>query len=150
MKINNFRTSLATLVLGSATLAVGMFSFSPPAQAWFKVCNKSSETASFAFAFRNNEGSWISRGWWTLESGECAITYHQDLTHKRYYVHARNRDKSHAKLTGNRNFCVAHHDFRIVNAMGCEGYGHVGLVGFHGVDIGESLNFTFNLVDSGE
>jgi uncharacterized membrane protein len=138
MKINNFRTSIAAFVLGSSTFAVGMFSFSAPAQAWFKVCNKSTETLTLAFAFRK-EGSWISKGWWNIESGVCSTLSDEPLE-RNLYVYALNGSLG---LRGDREFCVRRQSFRIVNATQCEDHGK--LVGFQKIDIGGNENYTLNL-----
>ncbi|MEG3904967.1 DUF1036 domain-containing protein [Microcoleus sp. B4-C5] len=143
MKINNFRTSLATFVLGSATLAVGMFSFSPPAQAWFKVCNKSGSTATVAFAYPEG-GGWTSHGWYRLKSGECATTYHPSLKNRFYYVYG--VSESGGQWGGNHRFCTVESEFTMASSdRRCGSNGE--WKGFEQVDTGNAKNFTYTLTE---
>ena len=116
MKINNFRTSIAAFVLGSSTFALGMFSFSAPAHAWFKVCNKSTETVLVAFAYPES-GGWTSHGWWSLTSGQCTTTYDAELKNKFYYVYA--VGDSGGNWSGNNRFCTIKQPFTIGNSDCC-------------------------------
>ncbi|MFM6396315.1 MAG: DUF1036 domain-containing protein [Planktothrix sp.] len=143
MKINTFRIPVAAFVLGSATFAVGMFSFSSPAHAWFDVCNKSTETVRVAFAYPEN-GGWTSHGWWRLTSGQCTTAYHPELKNRFYYVYS--AGESGGNWGGNYNFCTIETEFRIANAdkkCGTNGTWR----GFAKVDTGKSRNFTYNLTE---
>jgi uncharacterized membrane protein len=107
-------------ILGSSTFLISTFAFSSPAHAWFKVCNRSSETASVAFAYYDVDArrptilgpappklgrGWTSEGWWTLSSGQCAETFPHSIRERNriYYLYA---ETSSDTWQGANQFCV--------------------------------------------
>jgi uncharacterized membrane protein len=137
MKINNFRTSIAAFVLGSSTFAVGMFSFSAPAQAEFKVCNRSNQTVTLALAYRK-EGGWTSHGWYKIDSGLCR-TLIADPLEGNVYVYSLNNSLG---LRGDSQFCVLNRAFDIVDAKQCGDHGR--LEDFQKIETGGNQDYTFS------
>ena len=53
--------------------AIAVWAAPSSAQAEIKFCNKFPHVVYAAMAYPQDEGSWISRGWLALETGECSL-----------------------------------------------------------------------------
>lgn len=97
------------------------------ANAWFDVCNRSNKRVTVAFGYRNSVdnreptassigASWISEGWWSLNSGNCARVYPHELWRRNryYYVFAKSTD-GRLVWRGNTPFCVVSRAFTLLN-----------------------------------
>lgn len=141
-----------------------------PAQAWFQICNKSSQSVAVAFAYldvpdsRNycdafgncrplsgGEKLWNSKGWWRLNSGECVGVYPHELKKRNsyYYVYARTLDGS-SYWKGKNYFCVVdniYQQFGLAYADSrCEGQ-NTRKLAFQQVYTGNAKNYTYSLTD---
>lgn len=167
----------ASTVLPSRCLLLAFFSFSTlsiitigeakPAQAWFKICNQSTETVSTAFSYLNvssnrlggvlggvfggsipqsNKG-WTSQGWWTLNPGACAEVYPADLSERNSYFYVYAKGSDGGLWGGNKRFCVDPSSEFIVDSANknCSGRGE--WRGFNEVYTGDSRNYTYRLTD---
>ena len=161
-KILGFST---LLTLGSLAVIGSDFLFPSAAHAWFQICNKSSSSASVAFAYMdapdirsycdNIIGScpplppsgrvWNSEGWWSLDSGDCAQVYPHELTKRNsvYYVHAQSSDGS--TWGGENSFCTLSSVFTLAFANSRCDYGEWKI--FKEVRTGNARNYTYNLTD---
>jgi uncharacterized membrane protein len=128
-----------------------------PANAWFKVCNRSGERANVAFAYldRNdnrdvlssyNHG-WVSEGWWILDSGQCTQVYPHELWRRNsyFYVYAYGNSLT---WSGNHSFCTIRSRFKLANAdKRCSGSGRT-WKNFDEVIVGpRTQNYTYTLAD---
>lgn len=126
-----------------SVLAVMTLGEAKPANAWFRVCNQSTERVDVAFAYPDGS-KWVSEGWWVLASGDCAVVYGGDLQNRYYYVHA--KGNAGGIWGKNNNFCVTSKKFTIGAAdTRCGGLGR--WAQFNQVDTGRSRNFTYNLTE---
>jgi uncharacterized membrane protein len=141
------QTLLRSLLLASScfsVVSVLTLLEAKPANAWFKVCNQSTEKVDVAFAYTAGGGKWMSEGWWILRSGDCATVYGGELTNRYYYVYA--KGNAGGVWTGNNNFCVISDKFLIGFAdTRCSGNGR--WEKFNQVDTGDSKNWTYNLTE---
>lgn len=69
-------------------LVMVIFAAASPAQAGFRVCNRSSQRVDVAFGYPHAQFGWTSEGWWTIPAGECKQIMHGDLTNRYYYLYA--------------------------------------------------------------
>lgn len=89
------------------------------------VCNEAEDRAWTAVAVRVDE-RWESRGWWPLETGQCATIFDQPLDQPAYYVYAALRDDGEDRplAAGSEVFCLAETRFAILGRENCAGRGH--------------------------
>ncbi len=124
-----------------AAVSVGFFLATVhAAEAEFRICNKTANSVSAAFGYRDKE-QWVSQGWWNIDAGACATVLQDDLRYQRYYVYAWNGDGT---WSGDFPFCTEKDPFVIVGDTECEKRGYVS-VGFREVDVGKALRWTFDL-----
>jgi uncharacterized membrane protein len=125
-----------------SVLSVIIVGGAKPANAWFKVCNQSTQSIDVAFAYPQGNG-WTTKGWWVLGSGDCKVVYSPPLEYVEYYV----LGEGHAGgfWGGDRSFCVINRKFNIgVADSRCINPGR--WAKFTKVDTGDrSKNFTFYL-----
>ncbi|MBD3886748.1 DUF1036 domain-containing protein [Phormidium tenue FACHB-886] len=122
------------------TLAVGAVLATPkPAQAYFEVCNATSETVWTAIGYRSN-GQWWAEGWWQLSSGQCATVIAEPLDEYYYYVHAHTSNRT-AVWENNHTFCTSNQPFTLQDQSSCNERTDK----FFEVNTGESTDFTQNL-----
>ncbi len=117
--------------------------FGAPAQAGLTICNKAEVQHSFAVAFKDG-GSYVSKGWWNIDPGDCKIVVGGDLTRRYYYFRATatGREFNGAEYA----FCTIQQSFDIVGDENCTARGYQKSL-FKKLDTGESAkDFTLNLV----
>jgi uncharacterized membrane protein len=129
------RTALAIL-----TLCLLAF----PAQAGFKVCNRTPREAKVALGRFDGTG-WLSEGWWTVGPKACTVLLSNPLNARYYYLYA--TDDASGGWDGRKGFCVAQTDtFKIRGRGDCEGHGY-DRKGFFEVDTGQARDYTQTLSD---
>lgn len=115
-----------------------------PAEAGFKVCNKTPHAARVAFGHFDGT-AWTSRGWWTIPSKGCAMVLAGALEARYYYLYA--TDDVAGSWDGRRSFCVASEGtFEIRGRGDCEGHGY-DRKGFFQIDTGQARDYTQTLSD---
>jgi uncharacterized membrane protein len=151
---------LSLALLSFSTLSIVTIGEAKPAQAWFQICNHSTQKVSTAFAYWDMDArrpdifglveptldrGWTSEGWWILNSGECAQVYPHDLSERNstYYVYAQAFDGG--EWGKGTDFCVVPRSaFTVGNANGkCGGEGV--WKDFNEVNTGNSRNYTYTL-----
>jgi uncharacterized membrane protein len=75
----------------------------PPAEAAFKVCNKSDLAARVALG-RFDGRQWASQGWWTVAPKTCAQLLTGPLQARYYYLYA--SDGAGGTWEGKTHFCT--------------------------------------------
>lgn len=128
------RTTLILL----ATLAFA----ATPAQAAFKICNKSNLPARVALG-RFDGTSWSSEGWWTVIPRECTAILTGPLQGRYYYLYA--SDGAAGVWEGKTRFCVSPNKRFAAKGRGqCAKRGFDSR-GFFQVDTGNKPDWTQNL-----
>ncbi len=75
-------SKLCGCAAGLACLLAG-----PSAKAEIKFCNQFPHVVYVAIAYPQNSGSWLSRGWMSLDTGECSV-FDTALRVKTFYYRA--------------------------------------------------------------
>ena len=78
-----------------------------PAQAGFKVCNRTPHEAKVALGRFDGTG-WLSEGWWKVQPKGCAVLLTGPLNSRYYYLYA--TDDASGGWDGKNGFCVAESD----------------------------------------
>lgn len=118
-----------------------MVSFAGPAAAELNICNKSTRrTVSVAVAYKDGS-RWVSRGWWTLQQGECKTPIGGNLSNRYYYYYAHGDGGSWA---GDHRFCTISAKFELYNPKSCD---NGNFKGFAELDVEGKTSWTNNLVD---
>ncbi len=130
---------------GCVALGLGCMVMVSAAQADFSICNKSNLSVYAAVGY-NEDGQWVSEGWWELAPGECQAVYQQKLSKRYYYYYAESTDGEWFwESEGNDNlFCASNNAFKIIGDQDCKGRGY-DVYGFREVDVGDSITYTIDL-----
>lgn len=145
-----------------STFSVLIMGTARPAHAWFEVCNQSTQQADVAFAYLDISDSrpidifgtrppaaqrgWISEGWWTLKSGQCARVYPHELRVRNSYYYVYAKGKNGGIWSGKKSFCVTGSAFTLGAAnQRCGGNGY--WKNFNEVFTGNSRNYTYRLTE---
>jgi uncharacterized membrane protein len=103
-------------VLGVAAFAVASGAAYTPANAEFRVCNKSGERVDVAFGYDGGRAGWIAEGWWTLGTGRCVIVHAQNLNNRYYYLYAEGNRGTEWNGENDRtgsDFCITRKAFKL-------------------------------------
>ncbi len=86
-----------------------------------RLCNRSDAVVWAAMALRVDR-AWESRGWWPLETEECALVVDEALDQSAYYVYADKKDERGPRplREGEENFCIAQTRFAIPGRNNCQ------------------------------
>jgi uncharacterized membrane protein len=129
-----------SIVFTATAAVVAIAAMRPaPAQAAFTVCNQSGERVSVAIAYHDADAdTWVSRGWWNLDNGECKTPVGGDLKDEYYYLFG-NGDVH--TWTGSHDFCVDDDNAFTLNDADteCSYTNHE----FFEVDTGDDTSFTY-------
>lgn len=128
----------------SLLIVLPLFGTCLPAQANFKVCNKTDHAAAVAIGHQRR-GTWISEGWWRVEAKTCQDILRGALKGRYYYLRGVHLGVE-GPWEGNRYFCVAADNFTIKGRKDCAKRGY-GQAGFFEVDTGKQFNWIHNLSD---
>ena len=113
-----------------------------PAQAAFKVCNKSDLPARVALG-RFDGTNWTSEGWWTVRPKACTTILNGALTSRYYYLYA--SDGGAGLWAGKTHFCVAPDSrFRAAGRGRCAARGY-DRRGFFEIDTARQSDWTQTL-----
>jgi len=113
------------------------------AEAGLHFCNHTRQTLSVAVGYEQN-GQWVSEGWWNVSPGNCATTLAYELPNRHYYF----RVKSGGRAWSDEGytFCTTSQAFTIYGDTNCERRGYF-TRGFREVNVGESYDHTVNLTN---
>ena len=104
-------------------------------------CNRTDQSMSIAIGFYNGS-SWVSKGWYVVEPGECTTPISGVLSKRYYYYYAETTDARYWK--GDYSFCTKSTAFTIYGDDNCYGRGYTSK-GFKQIDTGEKLTYTLHL-----
>jgi uncharacterized membrane protein len=136
---------IAVLILPLVNIATLLLS-AIPAAAELEICNKTGYPVDVAIGY-NERNRWVSKGWWNIAGGRCAVVVGGDLKDRYYYYYAEHRQVG-GKWAGNYPFCVSRNTFTIVDDKNCESRGYE-KQGFKRIDTGNSKSWRRNLTDAG-
>jgi uncharacterized membrane protein len=121
------------------------FLFVQRASAEWTICNNTGYPVAVAVGYEEN-GDWISEGWWNIEGGSCAEPISGDLENRYYFYYAEQIGFKNVWI-GDAAFCVSSNRFTIVSDRKCNSRGY-DRKGFVQVDTGSSPSWTTTLVDT--
>jgi uncharacterized membrane protein len=130
---------LGTVVAGFLVSASAVVILQDPAQAELKLCNKTNSQVFTAVGFQEN-GRWVSSGWWTLDPEECKTVIGGNLKNKYYYVHGHTVERN-TVWEGSHPFCVTQQGFNSLPDGNCSERSEK----FFQVDTGDHSSFTQSL-----
>lgn len=135
------RPSPASLLAAAIVLAGAPVLMASDANAGLHFCNRTGEVQSVAVGYEQN-GQWVSEGWWNISPGNCATTLNYDLPNVYYYF----RVKSNGRAWTDEGyyFCTATQAFTIYGDTNCERRGYYRR-GFREVNVGDARDHTVNL-----
>lgn len=99
-------------------LALAGFALAGPAEAGFRVCNRSGQRIDVAFGYPDKRSGWTSEGWWTIRRGACRRIVREALTGRYYYLYATGSKGGVWQATGNQkggHFCIRKKRFVLRN-----------------------------------
>lgn len=114
-----------------------------PAEAQFRVCNKTAAPISVALAFETSQDV-VSQGWWTIDPDNCTALINTALD-KQYFYHYVISNALKFEWKGNYEFCTSDDpQFRITGSQDCEGRTYI-TKGFRQTDVGSNTDYTLNV-----
>jgi uncharacterized membrane protein len=125
-------------------VALGALFAAAPAEASYKICNKTKTAVDAAFGYKK-DGDWVAEGWWHIEPGKCKTVFGGDLESQKYYFYADTADGD-GQWGGDYTFCTLEKEFKIAGDTNCKSRGYKPR-GFREVDVGDSSDWTSNLTD---
>lgn len=109
------------------------------------ICNKSREDGGVVLGYQEDDGSWITRGWYNLKQGECTTAIKENTSGRTYYYYAEGVRKG--VWSGNYPLCIKPKEaFDITGFNDCEARGYK-TVGFHQLKVADGVtSFTQELI----
>ncbi|MBE1294984.1 MAG: DUF1036 domain-containing protein [Rhodobacteraceae bacterium] len=125
-------------------LAFAISLLASPVFAGLEICNSSGRSLSIAVGYAEGK-SWISKGWWNIDHGDCQEPVRGDLQNRYYYYLA--TDAGAPFASGDYAFCTTPDVFTIHGDENCAARGYDS-TGFRQLDTGETArHFPLTLVD---
>jgi uncharacterized membrane protein len=104
--------------LAVSSLILAGFALAGPAQAGFRVCNRSGQQIDVAFGYPDRKSGWTSEGWWSIPRGQCHAVAKEALTSRYYYLYATGANGGVWQATGSQkggHFCIRQKRFVLRN-----------------------------------
>ncbi len=118
----------------------------PVAPEGFRICNKSGQDAEVATAIDFAEdgaapGTFLSKGWYQFDAGQCFVMWPGVLQHRHFLIYAQNKDTGR-EWKGDVPICVSREPFDLRSTVcGPDKYSRL----FVRVDTGNSASWTYTL-----
>lgn len=138
------RSAVGGSLVAIAALGATSLLCPPKAHAWLKICNYSTEPRVYVTVAFFDSDSWQSRGWWTIENGNCATVVGGGRLANRYY-YFRAEGQSGVVWGQGSSFCTLPSRFTLYNASRKCRNGT--FKQFSRIDTGDYDNFTHKLWD---
>ncbi len=104
----------------SAALAILAGAIVPAQAATWSICNRTPEPLQVAIAYRNQGGTWVSRGWWPLRAcGGCAAVLDLSETDTVEQYYRAESGRGELRLDGPTRFCMNRNAFTVSNRGTC-------------------------------
>ncbi|MBT0957247.1 DUF1036 domain-containing protein [Alphaproteobacteria bacterium KMM 3653] len=120
--------------------------FAAPARAEFAVCNQSFDVVNVAIGQANGD-EFVTEGWWTIGTNQCANVIQEDLYNQYVYVYATDVF-GQPILEGTVSMCIGAKRFEIFGIDECLKRGHAAAQ-FYEVNTQEVSRWTFFLQPRG-
>ena len=138
------RSALGGSLVAIAALGAASLLCPPKAHAWLKICNYSTEPRVYVTLAYYSSNSWLSRGWWTVENGNCATVVGGGRLANRYY-YFRAEGQNGVVWGQGSSFCTLPSRFTLYNAS--QRCTNGTFKQFSRIDTGDYDNFTYKLWD---
>jgi uncharacterized membrane protein len=115
------------------------------ARADLQLCNGTPGRVGVAVGFKDNEGTWITEGWWNLAPHGCEKLLKGTLTARYYYVYAIDYDNG-GEWAGQAFMCTREKEFTIRGIEDCLARGY-DRTGFYEIDTGQQRSWTVQLTE---
>jgi len=109
------RSALGGSLVAIATLGAASLLSPPKAHAWLKICNYSTEPRVYVTVAFFDSNSWQSKGWWTIENGNCSTVIGGGRLANRYY-YFRAEGQNGVVWGQGSSFCTLPSRFTLYNA----------------------------------
>jgi uncharacterized membrane protein len=113
----------------------------------FRVCNRSGQDVELATAVDlgdngGSAGTYLSKGWYGFDNGQCLVMWPGTLQHRYFLIYAQNKDTG-KEWKGDVPVCVSRDPFEL-NSPSCTAgkYSRP----FIRIDTGNSASWTYNLL----
>ena len=116
------------------------------ARADLQLCNGTNGRVGVAIGYKDNEGNWITEGWWNLPPHGCEAVLKGTLAARFYYLYAVDYDKG-GEWAGKAFMCTREKEFKISGIEDCLARGY-DRTGFYEIDTGEQRSWTVQLTDT--
>jgi len=135
---------LSLLLVGS--VLAGAQTRAPASAEGFQICNRSGQDVELATAVDLGDqggtpGTYLSKGWYGFDNGQCFVVWPGTLQHRYFLVYAQNKQTG-KEWKGDVPVCVSREPFEL-NSPGCgaDKYSRP----FVRIDTGNSATWTYNL-----
>lgn len=126
-------------------LAALALAFPNMAVAGLEICNQTSDEHAVAIGYQQ-DGQWISEGWWNIAPGDCKEPVTGDLKTRYYYIHASATGRTYNGE--GYTFCTQSDVFTIVGDENCVSRGYDS-TDFSQIDTGETAtHHTHTIVEA--
>ncbi len=101
------------------SLILAGFAVAGPAEAAFRVCNRSGQRVDVAFGYLDKRAGWTAQGWWSIPRGQCREIAKEALTSRYYYLYATGTKGGVWQATGSQkggHFCIRQKRFVLRNS----------------------------------
>jgi len=129
-------------MLGAAVALV-----SAPAEANFRVCNKTKALVNIAVGYVEG-ADFATEGWWTVTPGSCATPVRGDLPGRYLYLYGEDIDAGDV-LKGTTSMCIDRRKFKILGISDCWRRGLIA-VNFAEIDTNGAPDWTTFLTEPGK
>jgi uncharacterized membrane protein len=130
-----------------AAAACGLFGFTQPAAADFRLCNNTGSRVGIAIGYKDSDG-WTTEGWWNLPARSCETLLRGTLVARFYYIYAVDYERG-GEWSGQAFMCTRDKEFTIRGIGDCLARGYE-RTGFFEVDTSEQRSWTVQLTESSE
>lgn len=115
--------AIFTLSGGAACGLTLLFAAASPVRAEFSVCNQTLDVVNVAIGQQKPE-AFVTEGWWTIGSNQCAEVIKDELVNRYIYVYA-NDVFGQPILRGTETMCIAPKRFSIKGVESCWLHGYI-------------------------
>jgi uncharacterized membrane protein len=116
------------------------------AQRGYTICNDGDAKIWAALGFRSGT-AFVSRGWWEIAAGACALAIDNPLGHDAVYLFA-SKHGSKLLVSGPSNFCISNAQFDIHGNDACAAHGG-SVAGFLATNLKGLPGFTVHIGNDG-
>ena len=136
---------LAIILLSFIVIAVSSLS-ATEARADLQLCNATTGRVGVAIGYKDNDGAWVTEGWWNLPPHACEAVLKGALAARFYYVYAIDYDKG-GEWAGQAYMCTREKEFTIRGIEDCLARGF-DRTGFYEVDTGQQRSWTIQFTEA--